>query len=392
MSRLESEFTRIRFSNPFLLSSSPATVNARMVKKAFAAGWGGVVLKTIGLEPTPNPCPRLQILKEGHHKTGMVNIELISDLRLAQWGDELKQIRDRYPEKPVIASIMGGGSPQDWQSVIHILEPLGVSGFEIMMTCPVPSKTGKMEEHGHDPESMREVVSWVRSMTKLPVWVKLSPNTADIASMARAAKAAGADAVVATDTLSGLGGIDLETFTPLPAVGEVGIFGGYSGPGLKAVSLRCAAAIASSVEIPLAGCGGISSWRDAAEFMAVGASVVQVCTAVMWNGYGIISQLTEGLEQYLEQHHFAGIGDLTGKALPRLGGYADIDLSLRKLAVVDASQCNGCGRCQTACDSGGFEAITLSGKLAGVDPDRCDGCGLCVGICPSGALSLMPVG
>ncbi len=389
MSRLESEFTGIHFENPFVLSSSPATVNARMIKKGFAAGWGGAVLKTIGLEATPNPCPRLQVVKDGRHKTGMVNIELISDLSVGQWVEELKEIRDSYPERPIIASITATSNPAEWQEIVARLAHQGISGFEVMATCPVLSHSKDVIQLGQDPESLKMAVGWVREATTLPVWVKLSPNDADITRTARAAWEGGADAVVATDTLSGLGGIDLEAFTPLPAVGGVGIFGGYSGPGLKAVSLRCAAAIGQGVGMPLVGCGGISRWQDAAEYLAVGASLVEVCTAVMWQGYGIIEGLCAGLEEYLAGHGFENIAELRGRALGQLKGYADIDLKLRQLAVVAASRCNGCGVCATACGSGGFEAIEMVAKEAVVDPGRCDGCGLCVGVCPTGAISMI---
>ncbi len=390
MSRLESEFTGIHFENPFVLSSSPATVNARMIKKGFAAGWGGAVLKTIGLEATPNPCPRLQVVKDGRHKTGMVNIELISDLSVGQWVEELKEIRDSYPERPIIASIMGGGRPEDWQSVIRLLEPLGINAFEANVSCPNFAHAGRGAQLGQDPESLHLAITWMREATSLPLWVKLTPNVADIVSLARVSKDAGADAVIATNTLSGLGGIDLEAFTPLPAVGGVGIFGGYSGPGLKAVSLRCAAAIGQGVGMPLVGCGGISRWQDAAEYLAVGASLVEVCTAVMWQGYGIIEGLCAGLEEYLAGHGFENITELRGRALGQLKGYADIDLKLRQLAVVAASRCNGCGVCAEACGSGGFEAIEMVAKEAVIDAGRCDGCGLCVGVCPTGAISMIP--
>jgi dihydropyrimidine dehydrogenase (NAD+) subunit PreA len=159
---------------------------------------------------------------------------------------------------------------------------------------------------------------------------------------------------------------------------------------LKAVALRCAASIARTGQAPLVGCGGIMRWQDAAEFMAVGASLVEMCTAVMWNGYEIIQQLTEGLSGYLKEHEFASISQLTGKALPRLGGYEDIDLSLRLHAFVTDEKCNGCGKCQTACDGGGFEAISVTGKKAWVDPEKCDGCGLCVDLCPTSAIDLLP--
>lgn len=390
MARLETTFTGIQFPNPFLVASSPSTANGHMIKKAFRAGWGGAVLKTVGLEPTPNPSPRVHIVKDGRDKKGMVNIELITDLTMDQWVEELKSIRDEFPDRPLIASIMGGGKPEDWQQVVSKLEPHGVNAFELNVSCPNFAHGGRGAQLGQDPESLALAIGWVREATELPLWIKLTPNVTDIVELAMVAKDAGGDAITATNTLSGLAGIDLDNFAPLPTVGQIGIFGGYSGPGIRAVSLRCAASIGRAVSIPLVGCGGIGKWKDAAEFMAVGASLLSVCTAVMWNGYEIIEKLTQGLSEYCDQHGFESAGELVGRALPQLKHYPDLDLSIKLLAYVDPNQCNGCGLCLKACDSGGFEALYMKEKKAIVDVVACDGCGLCIGICPSDAIAMIP--
>ena len=362
-----------------------------MIKKAFRAGWGGAVLKTAGLETTPNPCPRMQIVKDRRDKRGMVNIELITDLTLAQWADEIKSIRDEFPERPIIASIMGGGKAEDWQAVVEALEPHGVNAFEANVSCPNFAHGGRGAQLGQDPETLHQAVSWIREATNKPLWVKLTPNVADISELAQVAKSAGADAVTATNTLAGMGGVDLDTYSPLPSVDGIGTFGGYSGPGLKPVALRCAASIARDVEIPLVGCGGIAKWQDAAEYLAVGASIVEVCTAVMWNGYGIIDKLTKGLSSYCDDQGFENVSALTGKAKPQMRPYTDIDLKVRTLAQVDEALCTGCKLCVTACDSGGFEAISMEGKKAIIDKLKCDGCNLCVGICPEDAIKMIRI-
>jgi dihydropyrimidine dehydrogenase (NAD+) subunit PreA len=221
------------------------------------------------------------------------------------------------------------------------------------------------------------------------VVVKLTPNVTDIVSLARVAREAGADAVTATNTLSALAGIDLDTFNPLPAVDGIGIFGGYSGPALKPVSLRCAASIAQAVDVPVIGCGGIATWQDAAEFMAVGASLVEVCTAAMWDGYRIIDRLTRGLERFLDQKGFSSPTEIRGKALPKIATFPDLDLSIKLLARVDAEQCTGCKLCVTACAAGAYQAIEMVGDVGQVSANRCDGCGLCVGVCPVNAISMV---
>ena len=389
MASLNIRFLGIDFPNPFILASSPTTANGSMVKNAFELGWGGAVLKTIGLEPTSNPSPRLQVIKSGRDKRGMVNIELISDLTVEEWETEIDSIRDIYPERPLIASIMGGGRPDDWQKVIERIEPCGVNAFEMNVSCPNFTE-GKGAQLGQDPESLYMAITWVREATSLPVIVKLTPNVTDIVSLARVAQEAGADAVTTTNTLSGLAGINLDTFSPQPTVEQIGIFGGYSGPGLKPVSLRCTASVAQNLEIGIFGCGGIARWQDAAEYLTVGASAVQICTAVMWNGYEIINKLKKGLSQYLEKKDYISPGDLVGKALPWIRTYPDLDLEVKLVASIDADLCNGCGICVKACQSGGFDALEMVDDVAVVNFYKCDGCGLCVGVCPLGFVTMEP--
>jgi dihydropyrimidine dehydrogenase (NAD+) subunit PreA len=358
-----------------------------MVKHAFELGWGGAILKTAGLEPTSHPSPRVQIIKSGRDKRGMVNIELISDLTVGEWEKEIDSIREKYPERPLIASIMGGSRPDDWQKIIQRLEPRGVNAFEMNVSCPNFTER-KGAQLGQDPVSLQMAVTWVREATSLPVIVKLTPNVTDIVSLARVAQEAGADAVTTTNTLSGLAGIDLDTFNPQPTVEKIGIFGGYSGPGLKPVSLRCTASVAQNLDIGIFGCGGITSWRDAAEYMTVGASVVQICTSVMWNGYEIITGLKKGLSQYIDKKDFSSPVDLVGKALSRIRTFPDLDIEIKLVASIDVQQCNGCGICVKSCRSGGYDALELVDDVAAVIFSKCDGCGLCVGVCPLGIVTL----
>jgi dihydropyrimidine dehydrogenase (NAD+) subunit PreA len=388
MAILETEFLGIRFSNPFMLASGPPSAKGSMIKDAFQAGWGGVVTKTICLEPTPNPRPRVQIIRDGRYMRGMVNIELISEWPIERWEKELDDVRASYPDRPIIASIMGGGRPEDWQDLVRRVEKHGVNGFEMNVSCPnfVEDRGAQL---GQDPESLAQAVGWVRAVTHLPIVVKLTPNVTDIVALARVARESGADAITATNTLSGMAGIDLETLAPLPTVNNVGIFGGYSGPGLKPVALRCVASIAQGVRVPLIGCGGIGNWKDAAEFIAVGAGLLEICTAVMWNGYGIINQLCHSLTDYLDRRGMADLSELRGKALPHLMKWPDLDLSTKLVASID-DQCNGCGKCVGACAAGGYQAIMVEENAALVDIFKCDGCGLCVGVCPLGVVTLVP--
>ncbi|MEE9599287.1 MAG: NAD-dependent dihydropyrimidine dehydrogenase subunit PreA [Anaerolineales bacterium] len=392
MASLETTLMGIKFPNPFLLAAGPPSATGAMVVEAFKAGWGGVVLKTIALEPTKHPSPRVQVIKTGRHKRGMIDIELFSEMTLDQWSEELDLIRDSYPRRPIIASITGGGHPEEWQKVVQQLEKHGVNGYEMNVSCPNFSDGERGEKLGQDSKALKLAVSWVREATDLPVIVKLTPN-ADIAEQATTAAEAGANGVTTINSLTGLAGINIDTLSPLPTVGGIGIFGGYGGPALKPVALRCtaqAAQVAQDLPIQIFGCGGVEKWQDAVEYFAVGASVVEICTAVMWNGFQIIDKLTSGLAEYLEGKGYDSPAEIKGKALPKIGSFPDINLSIQLLASINEDVCNGCGICVTACDSGGFQAIRINENLAQIDLLRCDGCGLCVGVCPLDAIELVP--
>jgi dihydropyrimidine dehydrogenase (NAD+) subunit PreA len=388
MSSLETKFLNLTLPNPFILAAGPPTAKGELVVEAFRAGWGGAVLKTISLEPTPLPKPRLHVIKSGRDKRGMLDIELFSNLTVEHWEDEIDMIRASFPDRLLIASIAGGGSPHEWQEVIRLLEPHRVSGFEMNVSCP-SFAGGKGEKLGQNPEALEKAVTWVREATKLPVIVKLTPNVTNINFFAKIAMDAGADAFTISNSLQGLGGIDLDSFSPLPSVDGIGIFGGYGGPGLKPVSLRCTANVAKNLPLPIIGCGGISNWRDAAEYLAAGASAVAICTAVMWNGIQIIDSLTKELENYLDRKRFTSPTDVTGKALPNIVTFPDLNLSFNLVASIVNEICNGCGICVKACTSGAYQAITVVDDLARVDLVKCSGCGLCMGVCPLNAVRMV---
>ncbi len=387
--RLRTDFSGLSFPNPFILASAPPARNAEMMKRAFEAGWGGAVTKTIGLQGATNVRPRFGFLKERARVVGMTNFELISDKGLDHWVDEIADVKRAFPDRPLIASIMGSLEPADWEILTKAVEAAGADAVELNVSCP----HGMPEQHmgsfmGQDPELIKLATAAVAGVATTPVWVKLTPNVTDIAAMAVAAKDAGADVIAAINTVAGLVGIDLETFEPLPSVAEKGAYGGYSGRGVKPIALRAVSSIAAA-GLPVSGCGGITIWEDAAEFMLAGAGTLQVCTAVMLNGFGVIDELSAGLVQYLERKGFASYGDAVGRALPGIGDYSALDNTAGAHARVDPEACNGCGNCVPACADGGFQAISMNDKTAVIDPAVCDGCGLCPSVCRPNAITLV---
>jgi dihydropyrimidine dehydrogenase (NAD+) subunit PreA len=391
MADLSVEFLGMRYPNPFMLASAPPTRTAEMIKQAFAAGWGGAVTKSIALDPAQDLQPRLQPLVHRKRNIGMGNVELTTQLTVAEWQREIADVKAAYPDRPLWASIMDAPVEKNWQRLAEAVQEAGIDALELNVSCPhgMPSK-GMGAFIGQNAELTGNVVAWVKKVAKVPIVVKLTPNVSDIAFIAQAAKDNGADALCTVNTVSGLMGVDLETLTPLPAIGGLSTYGGYSGPGIKPIALRCVAQIAKATGLPVSGLGGLTSWQDAVEFMAVGASTVQVGTTVMWKGYGIIEALLNGLNHYLDDKGFTRVTEIIGAALPKIVEFPEMPLAPRAKASVDDT-CNGCLLCVVACADGGFQAINgVKGEVVTIDSDLCDGCSLCMMVCPLSSISMTP--
>ncbi|MFG0318855.1 MAG: NAD-dependent dihydropyrimidine dehydrogenase subunit PreA [Planctomycetota bacterium JB042] len=320
----------LRYPNPFVLASGPPGTNGRVIKRSFALGWGGIVCKTISLDNDKviNTVPRYGKLKVrgGDDVIGFQNIELISDRPFDVWLEELADCKREYPDHVLVASVMEEYAKDRWVEIIERTQETGVDAFELNLSCPHGLPERRMgAAMGGDPEIVEEVVGWAKAASRIPVYAKLTPNITDPAEPARAAVRGGADGLSAINTILCVIGIDLETLRPMPSVEGFSEPGGYSGQAVRPVALRQVMTIARACEgTPVSGMGGVESGDDAAQFMLVGASTVQVCTGAMLHGYEIIESLCEGLGRFMERHGFERPADFVGRSLPYFDTHAGL--------------------------------------------------------------------
>lgn len=391
--KLRTEFAGVNLPNPFMLASAPPTGNCEMVARAFESGWGGAVLKTVArdLSVTQNVTPRIAAYKSGNVIHGFTNIELASMIPISDWAEQIFWLKERFPQHPVFISILHAEVlvEEEWRSITRYFNDTGIDGFELNLSCSHGmAEAGGGAQIGGNRNAIKEVTRWVCEETCLPVMPKLPVMVSDICDNASAAKEAGASAVAAINTINSLPGIDLYNFTPYPSVNDKSSFSGLSGRAIKPIALRSVAKIASSVDIPISGMGGIYTWQDAAMFLLAGASSLQICSLVMEKGYKCIDSLTRGLSNYMDEMEFESISAFVGKALAKIVTHNDLSRNYRAVASCDTVKCTGCTRCVTVCEDSGYSAIRMSDGYAFVDVNKCDGCGLCTQICPVGALSM----
>ena len=307
MADLRSTFAGIKSPNPFWLASAPPTDKAYNVERAFKAGWGGVVWKTLGEDPPiVNVSSRYGGLDiNGHRMAGFTNIELITDRPLEVNLREIKQVKRNWPDRALIVSLMVPCEEDSWKRILAQVEDTGADGVELNFGCPHGmSERGMGSAVGQVPDYVEMVTRWCKAHTRMPVIVKLTPNVSNILGPARAAKRGGADAVSLINTVSSIISVDLDRMAPTPTVDGKGTHGGYCGPAVKPIALHMVAEIARDPEcagLPISGIGGVATWRDGAEFMALGAGTAQVCTAAMLYGFKIVEDMVDGLSIWLDQ-------------------------------------------------------------------------------------------
>ena len=390
---LKSNFIGIETPNPFWLASAPPTDKAYNVNRAFEAGWGGVMWKTLGEAGLPlvNVSGPRYGAWHGKDRTlmGLNNIELITDRDLEINLAEIIQVKKDWPNRGVVVSLMVPCEEQAWIDILRRVEDTGADGIELNFGCPHGmSERGMGAAVGQVPEYVEMVAAWCKQYSDLPTIVKLTPNITDIRTSARGAVRGGADAVSLINTINSVMGVDLNQLRMSPSVGQQGSHGGYCGPAVKPIALHMLSEIARDVEcndIPISGIGGITDWRDAAEFMALGASNVQVCTAVMTYGFRIVEDMIDGLSRYLADQGMTSVDQLIGAAVPTVTSWNKLDLNYVAKAKIDQDSCIKCGRCHIACEDTSHQAISteINGERGfQVKDEDCVGCNLCVVVCP----------
>jgi dihydropyrimidine dehydrogenase (NAD+) subunit PreA len=393
MADLRTSFAGITSPNPFWLASAPPTDKEYNVARAFEAGWGGVVWKTLGEAGPPivnvNGPRYAALYAPDRHLIGFNNIELITDRPLEINLAEIARVKRNWPDRAVVVSIMVPCEESAWKAILPQVEDTGCDGVELNFGCPHGmSERGMGSAVGQVPEYIEMVTRWCKQYTRLPVIVKLTPNVADIKPPALAAHRGGADAVSLINTVNSVMGVDLDALLIYPNTGGTGSHGGYCGPAVKPIALHMVAEIARSAAmagLPISGIGGISTWKDAAEFIALGAGNVQVCTAAMTYGFKIIGEMCSGLSEYMDEKGFANIEAFRGRAAPSIVDWNALDLNHVEKARIEQALCIQCGRCHVVCEDTSHQAITAAkdGKrhFEVIDAE-CVGCNLCVSVCP----------
>ena len=383
---LSIEYLGVKCENPFFLSSSPVSGNYDMVSKSFEAGWGGVFFKTIGIFVADECSPRFDNnTKEGMPWVGFKNMEQISDKPTEKNFEFLMRLKRDYPEKVIVASIMGE-SEEEWAQLAKMSEQAGADLIEGNFSCPQMTTHSMGSDVGTNPDLVERNSRAVASATDIPFIAKMTPNITSMEIPARAAIKGGAKGISAINTIKSITNIDLENMTAMPVVNGKSSISGYSGAAVKPIALRFAAQVLQDPELKglhFSGIGGIETWRDCLEFLLVGCRNMQVTTAVMQYGYRIIDDMISGLSHWMEERGYETLDDFIGMALPNIIPAEELDRDFKILPDFNHKKCVGCGRCYVSCYDAAHQAIDWDEKKRRpILNDNCVGCHLCLNVCP----------
>jgi len=391
MADLTTDFLGIKSPNPFWLASAPPTDKEYNVRRAFEAGWGGVVWKTLGAEGPPVVNvngPRYGVIHGADRRVlGLNNIELITDRSLEVNLEEITRVKRDYPDHAMIVSIMVPCEEQAWKDILPKVEATGADGIELNFGCPHGmSERGMGAAVGQVPEYIEMVTRWCKQYYSKPVIVKLTPNITDVRLPAAAARRGGADAVSLINTINSIISVNLDSMSPEPSIDGKGSHGGYCGPAVKPIAMSMVSEISRAPEtagMPISGIGGVTTWRDAAEYITLGCGNVQVCTAAMTYGFKVVQEMITGLSQWMDEKGHTTIQDFMGAAIPNTTDWKHLNLNYIAKAEINQADCISCGRCYAACEDTSHQAIAMSDdRTFTVIDEECVACNLCVEVCP----------
>lgn len=362
-------FLGMELDNPVIVSAGPWSRDGASIKKLIEAGAGAVVTESIVSDAIIDVCPRI-----AYNGSGVQNIRLYSDVQVEGWEHEMKVAKSAGGK--VIASV-SAHTPSEVAYLATKLEKFGADAIEISVSNPMFEALEVAASH---KDIVYDFTKAVVSNVKIPVIVKLSQTATNIIEIAKAAKSAGASAISCINTIRCILGVDIETGMPaLPT------YGGYSGAPIRPISLAAVASIAQSLDIPICGIGGVENYKNVLEYLMLGASVVQVGTAVMVKGPSVITEIVRDLEMWFKEKNITCPDQIRGKALKNLKSFDEMKISVAVCKKENVPCISGCSDCTVACM---YEAIKKDGDDIVIDESRCTGCGLCVSICGEDKLSL----
>lgn len=390
---LSVEFLGVHFPNPFCLSSSPVGNCYDMCKKAYEVGFGGVVFKTIGPKSyfIDEVSPRFDKLdKETTPFIGFKNMEQIAEHPLEENLADIRRLKEEFPDKVMIASIMGNDE-QTWEDLARMAEEAGADMLELNFSCPQMTSHAMGSDVGVSPELCRKYCAAVKRGSKLPVLAKMTPNITDMVPVALASLEGGADGIAAINTVKSVANVDLDRFIGMPIVDGKSAISGYSGKAVKPIALRFLQQMRSDprlADLPISGIGGIETWEDAAEFILMGATTLQMTTSCMQYGYRVVEDMCNGLMHYMEDKGVDSLHQLVGLATKNIIPAEELNRDYIVYPEIDMDKCVRCGRCYISCYDGAHQAMEWDEEKREpkCNKDKCVGCHLCALVCPVGAI------